>query len=87
MVEVLTNLYFLAAVCAVMICVVPALSYYWWKVRKAELEASLKHEMIQRGMAADEIERVLQAGFEDDETPSKQRSKRQVVAKTTEVKG
>jgi len=36
-------------------------AYYWHKVRRAELEASLKHEMIERGMSAGEIERVLQA--------------------------
>jgi len=31
------------------------------KARQAELEMSLKHEMLQRGMSADEIVRVLQA--------------------------
>ena len=31
------------------------------KSRQAELEISLKHEMLQRGMSADEIIRVLQA--------------------------
>ena len=36
-------------------------TYYWHKVRRAEIEASLKHEMIERGMSAAEIERVLQA--------------------------
>jgi hypothetical protein len=41
--------------------VVSSVGYYWHKVQKAELEASLKHEMIQRGMSADEIERVIQA--------------------------
>jgi hypothetical protein len=41
--------------------VVSTAAYYWHKTQKAELEASLKLEMIQRGMSADEIERVLQA--------------------------
>ena len=41
--------------------VASSVAYYWHKVRKAELEASLKQEMIQRGMSADEIVRVIQA--------------------------
>jgi hypothetical protein len=44
-----------------LICVVPSISYYLYKWRKSELEADLKHEMIARGMSADEIERVLSA--------------------------
>jgi hypothetical protein len=39
----------------------PTLAHYWYKARKAELEASLKHEMLQRGMSADEICQVLEA--------------------------
>jgi hypothetical protein len=31
------------------------------RARQTELEISLKHEMLQRGMSADEIVRVLQA--------------------------
>jgi hypothetical protein len=34
---------------------------YLRKSRQAELDAALKHEMIQRGMSADEIVKVLQA--------------------------
>jgi hypothetical protein len=44
-----------------LICVVPSISYYLFKWRKSELEAELKHDMIARGMSADEIERVLNA--------------------------
>ena len=44
--------------------VVSSVGYYWHKVRKAELEASLKQEMIQRGMSADEIKQVIQASAE-----------------------
>jgi hypothetical protein len=32
------------------------------RARLAELEVSLKHEMLQRGMSADDIVRVLEAG-------------------------
>ena len=44
--------------------VVSSVGYYWHKVRKAELEASLKQEMIERGMSADEIKQVIQASTE-----------------------
>ena len=34
----------------------------WRKVREAEQNAALKQSMVNRGMSADEIERVLKAG-------------------------
>ncbi len=34
---------------------------YFQKTRRAELDASLKHEMLQRGMSAEEIKTVLEA--------------------------
>jgi hypothetical protein len=34
---------------------------YMHKVRQAELDAQLKHEMLERGMSADEIRTVLEA--------------------------
>ncbi|MBI3409634.1 MAG: hypothetical protein HY040_14940 [Planctomycetes bacterium] len=34
----------------------------WYKHRQAEIDAALKHEMLQRGMSADDIERILAAG-------------------------
>jgi len=39
------------------------------KARLAELEASLKQEMLQRGMSADEIVRVLQARSDHNSSP------------------
>jgi hypothetical protein len=35
---------------------------YWYKIRKAELAAKLKHDMLDRGMSAEEIRTVLDAG-------------------------
>ena len=35
---------------------------YWHKIRKAEIAAKLKHDMLDRGMSADEIRIVLEAG-------------------------
>ena len=40
---------------------VPVIAHQWYKVRKAELDASLKHDMLQRGMSAEEIAQVLEA--------------------------
>jgi hypothetical protein len=42
----------------ILICTI---GYIWHQFRKSEMEALLKQEMIQRGMTADEIERVLAA--------------------------
>jgi hypothetical protein len=39
------------------------LSVQWRLHRRTELEASLKQDMINRGMSADEIERVLKASL------------------------
>jgi len=43
------------------IILVPTLAHYWTTLRTKEWELSLKHAMLERGMSADEIERVLQA--------------------------
>jgi hypothetical protein len=45
---------------AMMVCV-PVAADCWRKVRKHELDADLKRDMIGRGMSADEIERILAA--------------------------
>ena len=34
----------------------------WSGVRKKEIAAGLKHDMLERGMSADEIQKVLDAG-------------------------
>jgi hypothetical protein len=43
------------------ICLASELGSYTVRWRKAELDADLKHEMLARGMSADEIERILAA--------------------------
>ena len=45
-----------------LICVVPSLCHYWYKARRHELDVQLKHALAERGMSADEIVRVLEAG-------------------------
>jgi hypothetical protein len=37
------------------------LGHCWFRYRQAEVEAALKQEMLQRGMPADDIARVLKA--------------------------
>ena len=56
--------------------VVSTISYYWSKVRRAEIEAALKQEMIQRGMSADEIEKVLAASGKKTDTGKEDRERR-----------
>jgi hypothetical protein len=49
--------------CLIPICgiVFGTITKYLQNVRQAELDAGLKHEMLQRGMSAEDIERVIQA--------------------------
>jgi hypothetical protein len=49
----------LAILAGVVIAVVSVVSCQWRMVRVAELEAALKQDMLQRGMQAEEIERVI----------------------------
>jgi hypothetical protein len=44
--------------------IVATVAKYWQKARRDELDATLKQQMIERGMSADEIIRVLQASGE-----------------------
>ncbi len=67
---ILTNSTFIFWGAITLICVVPPIAHFWWRVRVAELEASLKHAMLEQGMSADEIARVLQAAAR----PSRQAS-------------
>lgn len=61
-----------AIVASVMLAImVGTVAEYWQRCRKDELVAALKHdelelkrEMVQKGMNADEIERVLAASME-----------------------
>ena len=48
------------------IALVWIIAYQWRKVRMAAYNARLKQLMIERGMSAGEIERVLQAGGRSD---------------------
>ena len=46
----------------VIVAIVRSFTESWRKVREAEQTAALKQSMVEKGMSADEIERVLKAG-------------------------
>jgi hypothetical protein len=42
--------------------VIPFVAHYWYRLRRAEMELSLKQAMVERGMSAAEIWAVIEAG-------------------------
>jgi hypothetical protein len=48
-------------VCAAVVALTAIVAHQWRSVRLSEVEASLKQDMLNRGLSADEIERVLRA--------------------------
>jgi hypothetical protein len=46
----------------VIVAVVRSFTESWRRVREAEQAAALKQSMVEKGMSADDIERVLNAG-------------------------
>jgi hypothetical protein len=53
----------LVAVMGGLLCgIVAIIADYWHKIRRLETEAALKQDMLNRGMSADEIKTVLEAG-------------------------
>lgn len=51
----------------ILICIVPTITYYWHKTRKAEMDADLKMRMLEMGMSASDIERVLKAESQESD--------------------
>jgi hypothetical protein len=54
----------LGIICGCLVAAVWIIAAYYRSVQVADMDATLKMEMIQRGMSADEIERVLKAKSE-----------------------
>jgi hypothetical protein len=46
-------------VCVAAMVIVPSVAHYWYQVRKAELDTSLKQEMVARGYSAEDILAVI----------------------------
>jgi len=65
MTQLFLNPVFVSIAGGVAICLGGSLIHSWSKVRRATIEADLKREMIERGMSADEICRVIEAGTKD----------------------
>ena len=56
----------LVAVTGGLLCgIIGIIAGSWHSVRQAEIAAALKHDMLNRGMSADEIRTVLEAGSKD----------------------
>jgi hypothetical protein len=67
MIDVLQNFWFLCFGMVTITSVVGALAHAWQKVTRGAQQAALKHEMLQRGMSAEDIERVMRAGSSSEE--------------------
>jgi hypothetical protein len=64
----------LVAVVGGLICgTVWVIAYYWYEMRRTETDAALKQEMLGRGMSAEDIQTVLEAG--SGERPRSSRSR------------
>lgn len=57
----LTNPINIFWIAIVLISIVPTITYYWHKTRRAEMDADLKMRMLEMGMSSSDIERVLKA--------------------------
>jgi hypothetical protein len=44
-----------------LVMVAGSVASHWRKLREKELDAALKHKMLDQGMSADDIQKVLQA--------------------------
>lgn len=63
----LTNPVTITWIGIILICIVPTITYYWHKTRKAEMDADLKMRMLEMGMTASDIERVLKAESQESD--------------------
>ena len=68
-----TDIAIIAIVMPMLVAIAWVIMYQWRRARTAAYDARLKQLMIERGMSAGEIERVLQATSspEDDEQPQR----------------
>jgi hypothetical protein len=58
--NLLTNPIFIIFAWLTITSVVGTVAHYWHKVQRDALDAALKQEMLQRGMSADDIVKVIQ---------------------------
>ncbi len=55
----------LALFMSLLIPIVGIVAFYWYRAQKVNSENRLKRSMVERGMSAEEIERVLAAGSDE----------------------
>jgi hypothetical protein len=55
----------------VLLATIPTGLVYWYKTKRAAMDADLKMKMLEMGMSADEIERVLAAESSADGNPKR----------------
>jgi hypothetical protein len=64
--EILGNKHFWLPVMFIFVFGLPlfagVVGFFWYRLRRLEISAALKHEMLERGMSADDICKVLEAG-------------------------
>jgi hypothetical protein len=65
--EIIWNEKTLAVVLALGIPIVGIIAGTWYKIESVKSLTNLKRKMIERGMSADEIERVIKAGPPEEE--------------------
>jgi hypothetical protein len=58
---------FVAVVGGLLVAVISVVATQWRKVRVTEMEATLKQQMLDKGMTAAEIEQVMRAGHKSDD--------------------
>ena len=61
----------LIALCGTLIAVTAIIAHYWHIVRQSEADASLKQDMLNRGLSIDQIERLLKASSQSVEIPER----------------
>jgi hypothetical protein len=62
-----TDLAFFGFFCLVCLTgIIALLATLWYKHRRLEIETALKQDMLNRGMSAEEIERVMRASASKD---------------------
>ena len=52
----------LTAAGILILCISPVVGVLWYKIHKNSVNAMLKQDMLNRGMSAEEIKTVLEAG-------------------------
>jgi hypothetical protein len=63
--EIVWNENTVAVVCVFSVPIVAIVATFWSGVEKTRSRNDLKRSMVERGMSADEIERVMAAGGKD----------------------